>query len=273
MRCCDAGYNGKKMRRILRKVKDILKKIRKKAIAKIRSFDRSVYFSIGENCLSDDILKRNGLKSFSSPYASGRSNIEYILAFEKDSFSDFTDSEYMAYGEYDGKTVLRNRKHVETENRYHRSCTEGFEFTHHDVLRSSEMKETIDRRSRRQLGLKDKRAVMLYHHRYCEDTDMDLLYRHLDELAKIYESRGNRADIYAFMQVLVDDPGERKAEKEKRGSVRFYRFYTLTEWAGEDQDIVWARCDDDLLKQMVDDIRRETDNIPRKLLAVLGEKV
>ncbi|MCQ2587766.1 MAG: papain-like cysteine peptidase [Treponema sp.] len=39
---------------------------------------------MGENCLPDNILSRNDLKSFSSPFSYCRSNIEYILAFEKD---------------------------------------------------------------------------------------------------------------------------------------------------------------------------------------------
>ena len=30
----------------------------------------SIVLSLGENCLADDILARNNLKSFSSPYAS-----------------------------------------------------------------------------------------------------------------------------------------------------------------------------------------------------------
>ena len=52
----------------------------------------SEYISIGENCLADDILKRFNMKSFSSPYASSRSNIEYILAFENSEFFCFGKS-------------------------------------------------------------------------------------------------------------------------------------------------------------------------------------
>ena len=60
-----------------------------------KSFERNVVLSLGENCLPDDILRRNGLKSFSSPYASGRSNIEYVLSFENERFGDFLNPEYL----------------------------------------------------------------------------------------------------------------------------------------------------------------------------------
>ena len=40
------------------------------------------------------------------------------------------------------------------------------------------------------------------------------------------------------------------------GDVCFYRFYSFEEWLGNDQDIFWARVDDDLLEPMVAEIGR-----------------
>lgn len=220
------------------------------------SNDRFLCFSIGENCLTDDILDRNNLKSFSSPFASGRSNIEYLLNFEKENYAHFIDKNFLIYERLDnGKTVPRNKKYVSTQNKYNNSCTFGFEFTHHDVINNEETRQTFVRRCARISNLKNKNIVMLYHHRKCEQTDMGLLIRHLIDFSEIYESKRNKVDIFCFFQVIVSNKEERKVESYSIGNIHVYKFYTLNEWAGDDQDIFWARCDDDLLKTMIDNIK------------------
>lgn len=89
------------MKKLKKHIKGIIKHI--KRIKKI--LDKNVIFSVGENCLADNILARNGLKSFSSPYSSGRSNIEYILAFEKEAFSDFLNQKYLKYENFGDKQL------------------------------------------------------------------------------------------------------------------------------------------------------------------------
>lgn len=216
---------------------------------------KAIVFSIGENCLTDDVLKRNGLKSFSSPYASSRSNVEYVLAFEEERFRDFLNPEFLREEEAFGKAVVRNKKYVAVKNTYHSSCTNGFEFTHHNVLSDDKARETFERRCQRLLDLEGYDITLVYHHRMCEQTDEKLLGRHLAQLARIYANKKNRVRIFAFTQVLVEDPSERRAVKYKQGEICFYRFYTLHEWGGNDQDFFWARADDDLLQFMVEDIK------------------
>ena len=224
---------------------------------KIRHFyDRNIVFSIGENCLTDDILARNNLKSFSSPYASGRSNIEYVLAFEKDNFSDFLNPVYLKYDFFAGKKVVRNGKFVKTLNKYRSSVTNGFEFTHHDVLGNEKTRRTIERRCLRLLHMTGKNVVMVYHHRLCSDTDQDLLLRHLSQMSQIYEKRNNSVHMFVFTQKLVNDKNKRRVEKQLVNGIHIFDFYTLKEWAGSDQDVFWARNDDDLLKEMIDDIKK-----------------
>ena len=216
----------------------------------------TVMISIGENCLTDDILERNGMKSFSSPYASGRSNVEYILGFEKDDLADFLNEEFLKHEDFFGKPVVRNKKYVSTKNAYHSSCTNGFEFTHYNVLDNEKARETLQRRCRRMVDLRDKNLILVYHHRMCADTNEALLASHLNKLADIYRKRHNQVRVYAFTQVLVTDAGERRIERSEIRGVHFYKLYTLNEWSGSDQEIFWARCDDDLLAVMVEDIRR-----------------
>lgn len=49
----------------------------------------NIYLSFGENCLTDRLLERHGLKSFATPFSWGLSNVEYILQIEKDKYKDF----------------------------------------------------------------------------------------------------------------------------------------------------------------------------------------
>lgn len=235
-------------------IKPLIKmsKIIKKRINELK---KDIYISIGENCLSDDILSRNNLKSFSSPFSSGRSNIEYILAFEKENYADILNPEFLLYESDGNKKVARNKKYVSVENRYNESCMNGLEFTHHDIINDENVRERIKVRINRMLGLKNKRIVMLYHHRKCDDTDMQLLIHHLSELSSIYESRNNKVRIYLYYQIIVMDQEQRHVEYYRERNVYVFKFYTLKEWAGENQDVFWARCDDDMLKTMIERIK------------------
>ena len=63
-----------------------LKKIRRVIIRNFRNIKKvqklkkdKLYLSFGENCLTDNILSRYNIKSYSTPYSSARSNIEYIF--------------------------------------------------------------------------------------------------------------------------------------------------------------------------------------------------
>ena len=216
---------------------------------------KNICFSIGENCLPDDLLARNGLKSFSSPYSSARSNIEYILAFEREDFVHFLAPDCLDYELFYDKPVVRNSLYRSTINQYHPFYTHGFEFSHHDVIGDKRSYAAMKRRVRRLLRLKNKNLTLLYHHRLCEKTDMDLLFSHLSQLSEIYQQRGNTVRIFLFYQELVSDPRNRRVEHFQHEDIMVYKFYTLNEWAGADERNVWARNDNDLFEKMIHDIR------------------
>ena len=217
--------------------------------------DRNIIISMGENCLADDILSRYDLKSFSSPFSSGRSNAEYILDFEKEDYVDFLNPDYLKYGSFNEKKVARNIKYVATQNHYHDSCSHGMEFTHHDVISDPSLKETIARRYERLQKLSKRHIVFLYHNRYCEKTDLGLLVSCFEEIKHIYEKRKNVVQIFIFAQRLVATKEERRVECKELNGMRIYTFYTNNIWEGADNEIFFARCDDDLIRVMVDDIR------------------
>ena len=107
------------------------------------------------------------------------------------------------------------------------------------------------------LRLKKKNIIILYHHRLCKETDEELLVSHLIELADIYKSRNNNVHMYIFSQVIVLEENQRKTECIISRGVNVYKFHTLSEWTGDNHDIFWARCDDDLLEEMIIDIKEK----------------
>ena len=154
-------------------------------------------------------------------------------------------------------SMLSIKKYVAVKNHYDNLCLNGFEFTHHDVISSKKSRKTIMKRCQRMLRLKHKNVIMLYHHRLCAETDEELLISHLTDLADIYRSRNNDVSVYMFTQVIVSEENQRKVEHTVNKGVNVYKFHTLNVWSGNDENILWARCDDDLLKKMIADIREK----------------
>ena len=74
-----------------------------------------VYLSFGENCLPDHILNRYALKSFTTPFSHGRSNVEYILNLERDDYTDFLNLDYLSYEYLNEDRVQRLKKYTEKD--------------------------------------------------------------------------------------------------------------------------------------------------------------
>lgn len=216
---------------------------------------KRLYVSFGENCLPDGILKRYGLKSFSTPFSSARSNIEYVLELEKSQYRDFLNPDYLADQEISGRPVVRLTKGVETVNRYDPLHANGFEFSHHDVLRDAHAREAFVRRYRRLQHFDGEHLTILYHHRPCGETDWSMLLGHMQELRALYLQRGaQQVDVAVFTQVFVDDAALRKVNRYSLDHVHVYVFRTLQPWSGDNPELLWARVDEDLLSVMMYDV-------------------
>lgn len=93
----------------------LIKKIKKKLFAyhaslmcSLKKHEDLVWISLGENCLSDDILKRHYKKSYSSLYAAGRSNIEYALDMDKNNYKDLLSKVNLEYAYVGSHRVVRS---------------------------------------------------------------------------------------------------------------------------------------------------------------------
>jgi hypothetical protein len=219
----------------------------------------NVYVSFGENCLTDGILKRFNIKSFTTPYSHGRSNIEYINTIEKDNFAHFLNPNYLKYENLNGKQVVRSVYYTNQNNIYENSVMQGFEFTHHDVLNNPIHINTFNRRIDRLKALAGAHLYIFYHHRYCEKTNEKQLLSDLSKIHDIYTNRNNLVHVILFTQKLVDTPLNRKViyhPPQSENSVHVFYFYTLNIWGSSNQDIFWARIDDDLIAKMINFIQK-----------------
>lgn len=177
---------------------------------KYNLFQFNIYVSFGENYLTDNILSRYNIKSFTTPYSHGRSNIEYLNAIENDNFAYFIDPDYLKYEDSYGKQVVRSIYYTKQNNIYENSVMQGFEFTHHDVLNNPIHIDAFNRRINRLKVLSNAHLYIFYHHRYCEKTNEKQLLSDLSKMHDIYTKRNNFVHIILFTQKLVDTPLNRK---------------------------------------------------------------
>lgn len=232
-----------------------LKRIYKKILKLVNKYKKNVYLSFGENCLTDRILERHHIKSFSSPYSSGRSNVEYILQIEKEAFRDLLEKQYLYRDVVGDHNVVRNKKYTCT-NIYDESCMRDFEFTHHDVLSDDIIRNTISRRCQALLEIQKKNLHIFYHHRICDSTNEGKLIEDLAELKRLYEQRAKSVSVTMFTQKKVEEEEERRVDHKRVNDIDIYTFYTLNIWEGSDDNIFWAKCDDDLIKTMINDVKK-----------------
>ena len=211
----------------------------------------TLHLSLGEHCLSDSILERHGLKTFNTPYSGTRSNIDYAITLEREGYSRLLDRDALEHG-WDGPTkVVRNIK-MQCEPLYSELHSQGFEFTHHNVIDNEADRESFRRKIARLDLLRERgHLCFLYHYRVNTNSDLSSIVAKATTFSNFY-SRGERGcRVVVFTQTIVDHPDEREVvEVAASDTVSAYVLKTLDVWSGNDQDVFWACKDDDLLERM-----------------------
>jgi len=130
----------------------------------------------------------------------------------------------------------------------------GFEFTHHDVIRSLSDRKSMIRKANRLKNLKGKKdVVLLYHHRIHAKTNLDVLFQKAEKLRTYYAVNGKICHIVIFAQKIITDPSQRTVQyKEIDTYVHYFNFLTHHIWNGDNNDLFWGKPDDDLIKKMID---------------------
>jgi hypothetical protein len=233
----------------------------KKIIEIYRTYRRKIsntyYLSLGENCLTDDILNRHKLKFFSTPYSHGRSNLDYAIKLEKENYCNLLKSEYLYY-DYVGDTkVVRNIYYSESDNIYKELHQNGFEFTHHDVINNDVEKKSYERKIFRMTTFsKNKTLKFLYHYRNNDNRDFKQIIKKAEEFLNLYKKRNIKCEFIFFTQDIISKKEQRVLTKiHDSNSIKGYVLKTLELWEGDSQEVFWARKDDDLLSEMIKDIK------------------
>ena len=237
------------MRKIKKKIKIALIKIK----IKIQLYcQKKIFVSFGENCLTDNILERHKLKLLTTPFSHGRSNVEYILQLERDNYKDFLNPNYLQYEMFNEKKVPRLKKYNQIHNDYNELHKNGFEFTHHDVIKDESARIKLKQRlDKLQNLIGKKKFIILYHHRVNSGTNMEQLTDNLCELKQLYSKNKIKSEVVCFTQNIITDIKDRKISYKENKEIHFFVFNTINEWEGDNQNVFWARCDDDLLSEMV----------------------
>jgi len=223
----------------------IINSIHKKSTNKI-------YLSFGENCLTDSVLRRYGLRSFATPFSHCRSNIEYILDLESNNYYKLVSGESFKYGDLNGKHVSRLKPDFNLKNRYHHLHENGIEFPTQDVIKNHKYRQKVlDRINKLKSYLGKRKYVLLYHHRVCDFSSLELLLSHLSELKKYYSSEEYECQVVLFKQIIVSSESEKKLVYEVNKDIHIFDFYTHYSWVGRDQRKYWAFVDDSLITKML----------------------
>lgn len=243
------------LQRILNKINRIKHIYFLKSNARHLKDTQRLYLSFGENCLTDNIIARYQLKTFTTPFSHGRSNVEYILNLELDNYKDFLSDKYLCYENLEGKSVPRLKRYNNIQNTYNSLHMNGFEFTHHDVKGNEELKSKFESRvSKLKSGLGKNKYLILYHHRICESTDLNLLLKHLNELKTLY-AQNNEVEVILFKQVLIPVGKEKGLKYHKINGINVFDFHTHEIWGGDNPNLLWAYNDDVLIKKMIKKIK------------------
>ena len=208
--------------------------------------------------MPDDILKRHGVKSFSTPYSSGRSNIDYALTLEKNNYLDFLNIENLIFGDAWGTKVVRSRHIIDAEDIFDPSCSKGFEFTHHNPIESEKDRESLLRKINRLQSVKGtKNIIFLYHHRYNSKSNLSKIREKINKIQEYYTNNLVSCYVAFFYQKKINEKLERNVIFNiiNKQTMEFI-FYTENIWAGSDQNIFWAKNDDDLIREMLASIKK-----------------
>jgi len=241
---------------------NMLKKIKIWVAKKVENIRRSLQLryckscnvSIGENCLTDNILSRYGLKSFSTVYSHCRSNIDYAIALEKESYKNLLEDKFLYYDNSQGnRKVVRNNNYSINDNIFNHMHIKGFEFTHHDILGNIAFRKSMERKRDRLLNYKGKKNFnFFYHYRLNPNISISYILKRAKEFLTYYEKNNKKCRFIIFTQIIIKHKKERRLEKVAYSeSIVIYTFYTLDIWGGDDPEILWARNDDDLIKEML----------------------
>ena len=212
-----------------------------------------LFLSIGENCLTDDILRRHNIKSFGTPYSSCRSNIYYALALEDVRYAGLLDKNYLVTGLAGNSPVVRSSNIIESDEIFDPYHMKGFEFTHHDPIKNNLHRSSYQRKIDRLDEIRFKSDVcFFYYHRRNKNTNIYLLNKKLANFIDYYKGVENKVFLVLFYQTISDVKENRHLDLiSHENFIWEFNFITRAMWGGKNPDLFWGRVDEDLIGEMI----------------------
>ena len=214
---------------------------------------KKLYLSLGENSLTDNILDRHNLKSFSTPYSSARTNLDYAIFCEKTNYRTLIDKELLVY---EKRGTLNNYMPI-LDSIFSVNHGNGFEFTRQDIINNKAHGESIQRKIDRLISIKGKEDVtFFYHYRLNNNLNYSKIFEKATEFISFYKPLETNSKIILFSQKIIKENRERTVSYKRISSrVHNFIFHTKYIWAGNNEEVFWARNDDDLIKIMLDNVK------------------
>lgn len=217
---------------------------------------RETWVSLGENCLSDDVLKRHGLKTFSTPFSPSRSNIDHAIAADASEFRGFLDRENLVYGMATEGRVVRSTLYECDPALFHKTASHGFETTHHDLIGSDRHRDSFARKIDRWNELRRSRipVVFFYHHRIIANSNLPALVSKVERFLSTFSRDGAECRAIVAHQRIVEPNARGVVVSVVDERITTARFQTVRPWGG-DVSSVLGRDDDDLFTSALRQIR------------------
>jgi Putative papain-like cysteine peptidase (DUF1796) len=217
------------------------------------------WLSLGENCLSDAILKRHGLRSQATPFSHGRSNIEYAIQADGSDFRGLLKRRNLVRDVVDGKPVLRSLLYTASPGLFCHSSSQGFELTHHDPIWNLRHRLSYMRKIARWISLRGSpdEVVFLYHHRLgTSPSNIRLVVEKLSAFSVQYSAnRSRKCFILCLVQNIVPPGASRTfAIEEMTDRIWIIRIDSYSTWTGNGRQF-WALDDDDMIALALDAAR------------------
>lgn len=240
------------MKTAFKKFKSLLKKTIRKFASQIKIYcSDTVHVSIGENCLTDNILQRHNIKSFTTPYSHVRSNLDYAIKLEKENYKNLLNIQHLHYEQLHGKPVVINNHGFSSDPIFLELHRNGFEFHFHDVISNKSHRESVRRKIHRLVSLKGKKNfVFYYHYRMNKNLNFPNFIAKAKTFLSHYEVNGCKCRMVIFTQKLCTSEARRGYRIIRHSEkIQLIVFNTLKSWGGDVADFYWARVDDDLIRE------------------------
>lgn len=198
-----------------------------------------LWVSIGENCLTQNIIRDLGLNTLHSPFSWGRSSIDHVLYFLETDFREALDIQHFQKSKrettvgFPGNVGLSNDNilqfaKVQSEN-IHDPWHDLFEWTHHDISQIEHYQQQ-EKRIQRFLSFKNvDNLIFLYFYKIDDvnNPDTERVIKKLQRFLSFFKGNNVHAALFYVNKNITD---LKRVESKRHKNILEFEFYTDHTW-------------------------------------------